>query len=452
MELVPGATLGERIARGPLPLEEALPLALQIAEALEYAHERGIVHRDLKPANVKLAEDGSAKVLDFGLAKALANEEANTDASLAEASLSPTRSAMATGLGIILGTAAYMSPEQAKGKPADRRADIWSFGVVLYEMLCGKRMWSGETPAETLASVLKADPDWSALPPAIPANLKRLLQRCVEKDVRRRVQAIGEARIVIEDVRTGAAGEPKGGAESRRLAPWLAATAATSALALGLWAPWRRPLPPVPPLRLSIELGMDVSLLFGPGPAAALSPDGSLLVFAATRRSVPPQLFLRRLDQERAAPIPGTESGSTPFFSPDGRWIAFFADGKLKKVATSGGAPVTLCDAPNDRGGTWAEDGTIVFTPSGGPAGHLMRVSSNGGTPLPFAAVDGAGHAMGRWPQALPGGRAVLYTSAAGVGTFDEAGLVVQPLPEGPGKVVHRGGYFGRYVKSGHLV
>ncbi|MGH3113340.1 MAG: TolB family protein, partial [Gaiellaceae bacterium] len=226
-----------------------------------------------------------------------------------------------------------------------------------------------------------------------------------------------------------------------------------SVLALGLWAPWRRAPPPKPPLRLSIELGADASRFLGAGPAATLSTAGSTLAFAATKPGGGRQLYVRRLDQEAASPLSGTENARDPFFSPDGQWIGFFADGKLKKIATTGGAAVTLGDAPDDRGGTWAEDGTIFFTPSGGPGTGLLRVSSAGGTPEPFTKADpAAGVVSDRWPQALPGGRAVLFTSSSRTGSFDDANLVVQPLRGGPRKVVHRGGYHGRYVRSGHLV
>jgi hypothetical protein len=453
MELVEGPTLHERIAQGAIPLEEALPIAKQVAEALEYAHERGIVHRDLKPANVKLTRDGAVKVLDFGLAKALSDDPLS-----AEVSNSPTLSAVATRAGVILGTAAYMSPEQAKGKTADRRSDIWSFGVVLYEMLSGQRLFTGETSQETLAAVLRAEPDWSALPASVPARVRRLLRRCLEKDPRRRVQAIAEARIAIEDTLGGAADEttvavPSAAPLWRRALPWTLAGAFALALALVLvlWAPWRMGPEPATPVRLSVELGADASLAGGFGPAAILSPDGKLLAFAA-RKVVdqPPQLYVRRLEHLQASPLAGTEGARNPFFSPDSLWLGFFAEGKLKKVAVTGGVAVTLCEAPDDRGGAWSEAGTILFTSAG--VGGLSRVSSVGGTPEILTTPDQAAEENSdRWPQALAGGKAVLFTTGTG-GAFERASIVAQLLPKGPRKVVQRGGYHGRYLRSGHIV
>jgi serine/threonine-protein kinase len=453
MELVPGPTLAERISLGPLPFEEAATIALQIAQALEYAHEHGIVHRDLKPANVKLTGDGAVKLLDFGLAKALSDEPAATDASQ-----SPTLSALASRAGLILGTAAYMSPEQAKGKAADRRSDVWSFGVVVYEMLSGSRMFGGETAAETLASVLKSEPEWGALPAGTPTGVRRLLRRCLDKDARRRVQAIGEARIAIEDALGGVREEtvPVGSAAPfwPRALP-LAAAAALAGAGLMLWG-LRRPVPEAPtPVRLSVELGAAASLTTGSsGPAAILSPDGRVLAYTAHRTGQPPpQLHVRRLEQLQATPLSGTDGARDPFFSPDGQWIAFFADGKLKKVSvTGGGAAVTIGDAPEGRGGTWSEDGTILFTPAAMPGVGLSRISAAGGPAevltTPDPAAEGDSH---RWPQPLLGGKAVLFT-AGNVGEFNDASIVVQTLPKGPLKVLQRGGYFGRYLRSGHLV
>ena len=454
MELVEGPTLQERIAQGALSIEEALPIAKQIAEALEYAHEHGIVHRDLKPANVKLTRDGAVKVLDFGLAKALSDDPLSP-----EVSNSPTLSGVATRAGIILGTAAYMSPEQAKGKTADRRSDIWSFGVVLFEMLSGRRLYTGETAAETLASVLKTDPDWSALPPSIPPSVHRLLRHCLEKDPRRRIQAIGDARIAIEDALAGreepvAAERVAATVPPRRLAPWIVAALGGWAVAIAaLLALWRLAPQPTTPVRLSVELGADASLVLvtGSGTAAILSPDGKLLAFAAQKAAGQrPQLYVRRLEQLAASPLSGTEGARNPFFSPDSQWLGFFAEGKLKKVAVTGGAAVTLCDSPENRGGTWSEDGTILFTPR--IAAGLSRVSSAGGTPEVLTTPDqAAGDSSDRWPQALPGGKAVLFTGGVG-GDFEGASIVVQALPKGPRKVLQRGGYHGRYLRSGHVV
>jgi len=449
MELVEGPTLAERLRQGAMPLEEALAIARQMTEAIEYAHERGIVHRDLKPSNVKLTGEGAVKVLDFGLAKAL--EEAPPSGQ--DDSQSPTLSGRATRAGVILGTAAYMSPEQAKGKAADRRSDVWSFGVVLYEMLSGRQAFSGETASEILAAVLKTEPEWSVLPASVPPRVGRMLRRCLEKEPRRRVQAIGEARIIIEDALAGAPEETVAPAAPlwRRALPLLAT--ALLALLLGIWAAWRPAPQPEKPQRLSVELGADASLVgTNLGPAAVLSPDGSVLAFTARKATGgASQLYVRRLDQLEAAPLAGTEGARNPFFSPDGQWIAFFAGGKLRKVAAAGGAAVTLCDAPEDRGGTWSEDGSILFTPT--IQTGLWRVSAAGGAAEALTTPDPAAREnTHRWPQALPGGEAVLFTAHRAVPSFEDANLVVQRLPGGPRKIVHRGGFHGRYLPSGHLV
>ena len=466
MELVEGPTLADRIARGPIPLDEALPIARQIAEALEAAHERSIIHRDLKPANVKLRPDSTVKVLDFGLAKAL--EPASTPGVDATASPTITSPAMMTGVGILLGTAAYMSPEQAKGKPADRRSDIWAFGCVLYEMLTGRRAFEGDDVSDTLAAVLRGQPDWTHLPVATPSSVRRLLVRCLEKNNRNRLADIGDARLDInESIQVG---EPATGLRTElrvngvptrasRLLPWLVAT---GALALGLlvgfviWSPTRTTQPA--PLRFTADLGADVTLV-NQGSALVLSRDGTRLAFVApTTAGQTSHLYVRRLTDLQATSLNGTDGARNPFFSPDGQWIGFFADGKLKKVAFAGGAAVTLCDAVNDRGGAWGDDGFIVFSdqPGTAPASSasttgLKRVPSAGGSPEALTTLTD-GETTQRWPQMLPGSASVMFTSHRGGGNFDDANIVVQSLTTGNRKVLRRGGYFGRYVSSGHFV
>jgi serine/threonine-protein kinase len=459
MELVDGLTLAEGIARGPIPLEEALPMAKQIADALEAAHEQGIVHRDLKPANIKVRDDGTVKVLDFGLAKAF--DPAGS--SSAAAAMSPTLSIHATQAGVILGSAAYMAPEQARGKPVDKRADIWAFGVVVFEMLTATRAFEGDDISVTLASVLKNEPDWNALPAATPGALVRLLKRCLQKDPRERLRDVGEVRIAIAGVLTGASEESRSAAPAPRAAsPWAAALWPAAALGviaavamLILWAPWRTPAPHVVQ-RFSAEIGADASLVLAgngsAGAAATFSPDGTLLAFVAQKSpGTPSQLYVRRLDQLKATLLPGTDEAMSPFFSPDGQWIAFFAGNKLKKISVSGGAAVTVCDAPNSRGATWTDDGIIVFQPSGASAAFLMRVASAGGTPEPLTALA-PGEQTQRWPQVLPGGRGLIYTSSNTIGNYADGTISYQPLPSGPKKVLIHNGYFGRYFASGHLV
>jgi eukaryotic-like serine/threonine-protein kinase len=351
MELVEGEDLSQRIARGSIPIDEALPIAKQIADALEAAHEQGIIHRDLKPANVKVRADGTVKVLDFGLAKAV-ESAAGSSTNL---SMSPTMTTPAmTQAGIILGTAAYMSPEQARGKAVDRRADIWSFGCVLFEMLAGRRPFdAGETVSDAVAAILKTDPDWAALPANTPPQIHTLLRRCLQKDLQKRLPHIGTARLEIDEALapSTAASTTPATPVRRRAAPWVAAAAALAATAalLVFWA-MGRTRPSGQPVRLQAGLGADVSLLTDQGAAAVLSPDGQVLVFAAKRSdTADSQLFVRHLNELAATALAGTEGARNPFFSPDGAWVGFFAGGKLKKIATGGGAVVTLCEAPNGR-------------------------------------------------------------------------------------------------------
>jgi serine/threonine-protein kinase len=464
------AALSESASRGAaasgggapraIELDDALRIARQIADALEAAHDQGIIHRDLKPANVKVRDDGTVKVLDFGLAKAL---DENASSASSAAMNSPTLTARATQFGMILGTAAYMAPEQARGRPVDRRADIWAFGVVLYEMLAGRRAFEGDDISITLASVLKEDVSWQALPADLPVPVRRLLRRCLEKDPKRRLSSIGDARLELDEAvapadRDGAAAPasvPMAAAVVvpawRRALPWAVAGVLGIALvaALVVWSPWRSTPTPTP-RKLLAGIGADASLPTGYGASAILSPDGTTLAFVAQQGSET-RLFIRKLDQLQAAPLAGTDGAANPFFSPDGQWLAFFAGSKLKKVSVTGGAAVNLCDAASGRGGTWADDDTIIFAPTSTSDTKLLRVSAAGGTPVAFGTL-GEGAKTQRWPQALPGGRAVLYTEHSSTGGFDAANLVVAPLAGGTPKVVVRGGYYGRYVASGHLV
>jgi serine/threonine-protein kinase len=453
MELVEGPTLADRIAAGPIPLEETLPIAKQVAEAVEYAHDHGVIHRDLKPANIKVTADGTVKVLDFGLAKALTDEPTETDLRN-----SPTLSAVATMQGVVLGTAAYMSPEQAKGKPVDRRADIWAFGVVLVEMLTGKRLYTGETAAETLASVMMKDAALGALPANTPPAIRNLIQRCLNKDPRQRLRDIGEARIILSDVLSGAAPAELVPAQrkTRERLAWAAAAAlALIAIALAVGLVLRAPKPPQPvqAVRLSAEIGADASLYTTYGPSAILSPDGTRLALVAAGADQTRRIYVRSLDALQATALSGTENARDPFFSPDSRWIGFFSDGKLKKISVQGDVAVTLCDAPTDRGGSWGEDGTIVFTPDIQVA--LSKVSSAGGTPQPLTALDKqTGEITQRWPHVLPGGKAVLFTSGTTAGglSVENADIVVYSMASGQRQAVQRGGFYPRYLPSGHMV
>ena len=457
MELVEGPTLAEKLAGGSgLPLAELLAIARQVAEALEAAHEQGIVHRDLKPANIKVRDDGTVKVLDFGLAKAL-DTTSTSGSPVPDPTYSPTITTPAMTLqGVILGTAAYMAPEQAKGRPVDKRADIWAFGVVVYEMLSGGRGFHAEDVSETLAAILTREVDWSALPRTTPPRLRELLAACLVRDPRQRLRDIGDARIAIAKIESGAT-EPSTAAAiaaapaRTRAWPWAAAGVLATALVatLALWAPWRT-APAPSALRLNAELGISgASLVTIQGDTALLSPDGRVLAFVAARDGRN-QIYVRRLDQFQASPLPGTDGARGPFFSPDGQWVGFFSGGKLKKVAVTGGAAVTVCDAPDDRGGSWTDDGAIVFVPNAALGAGIQRVPAGGGTPELLVKIDPTKAA--RFPHVLPGGRALFYSSGGDTSGSDTSDIVVQPLPSGPSKVLVRGGYDGRYVPSGHFM
>jgi Tol biopolymer transport system component/tRNA A-37 threonylcarbamoyl transferase component Bud32 len=458
MELVEGEDLAQRIRRGPILMAAALLMARQIADALEAAHGHGIVHRDLKPANVMVSADGAVKVLDFGLAKAL-DPTPSSPAAIAPAyPPTLTRPVPTTRAGFVVGTAAYMPPEQATGGPVDKRADIWAFGCVVYELLTGQRAFAGADVSDTLAAVLTKVPDWTALPTDTPVAVRRLLRRSLEKDRTQRLADIADARLEIEDALTAptrdsmiavSAFSPARPTGWRRALRWTLAGIVSVGwvVALGLWVLWRT-TPAESPQRLSVELGVDGTLATTDA-AFALSADGAALAFVAQTSQSAAQLHVRRLDQLTAMALSGTDGASSPFLSPDGQWVAFFADLKLKKIPVTGGAVVTLANAPAPRGGWWGQDGTIIFAPDYRKG--LMRVSAVGGDAQPVTTLVGD-EITHRWPQVLPGGGAVLYTASTNVDTGAAATLVVQPLPSGERIIIHRGGYFARYVPSGHIV
>jgi serine/threonine protein kinase len=390
LEYVPGETLAERIKRGPIPVDDALPLFKQIAEGLEAAHEKGIIHRDLKPANIKVTPEEKVKVLDFGLAKALVGERPVQD--LSE---SPTIAREATDEGVLLGTAAYMSPEQARGKAVDRRTDIWAFGCVLYEALTGRKAFYGETVSDTLVSILEHEPDWPALPDTMPASVQDLLHRCLRKDVNRRFRDVWDVRVEIEEVSTGPSARPasrqfRGTTQHARAISWKAAGLAavllsiTAALTVWIFLGSRTPKQ-AKPTHLIVNVLPTGQFTSGPGHMLALSPDGARLVYVLSYGGES-RLFLRTLDRLQADPIPGTEGAHHPFFSPDSQWIGFFSEGKLKKVSLTGGAPYTVCEAGSvPRGASWASDGRIFFATEGS---GISSVSDSGGTPQTVTKPD----------------------------------------------------------------
>jgi serine/threonine-protein kinase len=452
MELVDGEDLSERIARGPISIDEATQIALQIAEALEAAHEAGIVHRDLKPANIKVRPDGTIKVLDFGLAKAW--EAESKDGSL---SLSPTLTQHATIEGVILGTAAYMSPEQARGQAVDRRADIWAFGVLFWEMLTGRKLFEGDTVTDVLASVLKETPDLDALPAETPTVLRRLIARCLERDPRERLQWIGDARLelshpMVEESEVVTAPAERGPTRRREVLAWtVAVVAVLTALVFGL----RSGVDTEQKLaRFSIPLGDEKRLSFIDLPLLDISADGRHIVFAAADlEHGRDMLFLRQMDEEATRVLAGTEGASNPFFSPDGDSIAFFAEGSLKKISVDGGSTVTLADAETPRGGVWLPDGGILYSPE--YSSGLMRVDANGGTPEEILGLDeDAGERTYRFPDVIPGGETILFTVGMmdSPNNYDDARIVVYSPESGERKVILDRANMARWVDARTII
>jgi Tol biopolymer transport system component len=439
MELVEGEDLSERIKRGAVPVEEAVAISLQIAEALEAAHDQGIVHRDLKPANVKIRNDGTVKVLDFGLAKAWDADSADSGLSL-----SPTMTAHATAAGVILGTAAYMSPEQARGMSVDRRADIWSFGVVLWEMLTGRKLFEGHTVSDVLASVLKEAPDLSVLPSETPGHVHRLIGRCLDKDPTRRLRDIGEARISameLPDVKPW-----------RRRIPWVAAgLAAVAALVLGVLligrkAPEERVIrfETPPPEGGRFHLAPD-----NPGPLA-VSPDGNIIAYAGRTADGVILLWVRALDEAEARPLPGTENAQYPFWSPNSRRIGFFSNNKLRVVEAAGGPPLALCDAPDAKGGTWSRNGVIVFAPNYNSPLH--KVAEAGGESTPVTEFDeNRKDNSHRHPRFLPDGRHFLYMARSALGAAEGHAVVIASLEGSEERLLFRAPTGVEYA-SGHIL
>jgi serine/threonine protein kinase/Tol biopolymer transport system component len=440
MELIEGDTLRDRIKSGPIPVEEALKLALQMAEALEAAHEKGVIHRDLKPANIKVTPDGKVKILDFGLAKAYAGDQGNVN--LAD---SPTISAAATQQGVILGTAAYMSPEQARGKPVDKRADIWAFGVVLYEMLTGGQAFTGETVSDTLALVLAREPAWQSLPQNLHPRIRFLLERCVEKDPKNRYSGISDARVEIQKVLADPSGvfaqpvstvEPHG--KLRSTLTLIAATFILTAVIVGAAIWYLRPTEPPQVMRSDYELPEDQQLLIAGGTQISISPDGRRMVYCTTDG-----LYIRSIDELTAKLIPGSdERPRHAFFSPDGKSVAYYSadDRKLKRITIEGGAPSVLCDVDAYRGGSWVERGFIVYSQDGM---GIMRISSSGGTPITLVAQESEPFSD---PQVLPDGKSVIYTIGR-----NQPRIMVKPFDSEEPKELFAG-WFRQYLPSGYVV
>ena len=435
MELAEGPTLAGRIAHGAMPVEEALPILQQLVDALEYAHEKNIIHRDLKPANIKIAPEGKAKVLDFGLAKAMTPETLAADPAS-----SPTLTMRDTRAGTLLGTAAYMAPEQARGHNVDKRADIWAFGVVVYEMLAGRQLFGGQTVSDTLAAVLRQEPEWDD----IPVRMRRLLRLCLQKDPRNRLRDIGDARALITET---VEHQPSTRPARLSVTPWIVSGVLAVALATAGAGWWRATRPVEHPLtRLSMDLGSDA--VPGANLTVAISPDGRRLVFPARGPDGKQQLATRLLDELKSTLLTGTENGADPFFSPDGQWIGFFAKAELKKISVHGGVPLPLLGVLSPGGGAWGDDGNIIVASA--VSGPLNRISAAGGKPQPLTKLV-HGELSHRWPQILPHGEAVLFTASPSVANAENSKIEAISLKTDRIKILQQGSY-GRYLPSGHLV
>lgn len=449
LELVDGETLADRLRRGAIPPREGLTIARQIADALDAAHRKGIVHRDLKPANIKVTSDGLVKVLDFGLAKALATDVGSTP----NMSQAPTTAIEATRVGMVLGTAAYMSPEQARGLPVDRRADIWAFGCVLYEILSGRPPFTGQTVAETLAAVLEREPDWNALPRSTPPVIRGLLTRCLAKDVESRLAAISEASLEMERA-LGSRGRTLRVDVSRRAVIVAAALAAVAVAGTVAWMSAGRAPAPVTRFTLAAPNTAPLSL-HALDRSVSITPDGSRIVYVSGSSAQGGRLVVRALDSLDPFVLPGLDAVRGPFLSPDGRWIGYFDQlASLKKVAITGGSPVTVAqiDGAGPRGATWGDDDTIVFATSNSAVG-LRRAPAAGGEPVVLTRPNReAGEANHIWPEFLPGSNAVLFTITSATGALADAQVAVLDIKTGERKLLLRGASHAHYVPTGHLL
>jgi Tol biopolymer transport system component len=456
MELVEGEDLSQRIARGAMALDEALPMARQIADALEAAHEQGIIHRDLKPANIRVRPDGTVKVLDFGLAKALEQGSGIGDRGAALLANSPTITspAMMTGVGVILGTAAYMAPEQARGKAVDKRADLWAYGCVVFEMLTGRRAFEGQDVTDTIAAIVRGEPDWSALPAGTPASVKRLLKRCLAKDSKLRLREAGSAIVEIDEARTAPDPAATAVIAGRR---WPAAVLAAAAVAMALlvagYIAWPRPpvdslthlampVAPAAALRTSVNAGSIVSI----------SEDGRRVAFLGVQTGAGAQLFVRALDQSVATAVPGTSGATGQAFSPDGRWLSYGLNGTLFRIEVGGGAPqaITALDGAF-LGAAWIDNESLTFATS--QTQGIMRVRAAGGEPVRITTADtGAGQFVHAYPSVAPGGRFLVFT----VGTNSQGGLQgiasVVPIEGGTPRTLLNSAVGARATASGHLL
>ena len=458
MEYLEGETLAARLEKGALPLDQTLKIGIEIADALEKAHRQGIIHRDLKPGNIMLTKSGAtyvAKLLDFGLAKAVDSVPVS---GLTVAETSPPTRDPVTDAGVVLGTYQYMAPEIIEGLEADARVDIFSFGAVLYEMATGKRAFDGKTQASVLAAVLASDPKpISSTQPASPATLDRVVKFCLAKDRDERWQSAHDVKLELRWIAEG--GSEKGlpapsispGKGRERIAWLIAAIAILAAIVLAIFFPRAAPKPQQS-IQVSADLGAAASLSEFSGPNAILSPDGAKLVFAAEGSDKQRRLYIRPLDQLQATVLVGAEGASQPFFSPDSQWIAFFAEGRLKKISVHGGAPEIICDSRAAQSGSWGDDGNIILANRNDSA--LSKVSSSGGTPAPFTILDKSkSETSQHWPQVLPGSKEVLYTSqATNTNFYEDADIIAYSVASGQPKTILHGGFHAIYLPDGYLV